>query len=45
MRITIEQVEELIEREVKSYTTGTRISVPKRWANKRVKIILIKEEV
>ena len=43
MRIIIEEAEELLEREVKSYETGTRISVPKRWAHRRVKIILVRE--
>tara|TARA_Y100000034_G_scaffold107240_1_gene136611 strand:+ start:829 stop:960 length:132 start_codon:yes stop_codon:yes gene_type:complete len=43
MKIVIEEVIEMIEKEVKSYGTSTRISVPKRWANKRVKLILIKE--
>jgi putative transposon-encoded protein len=43
MKITIENVEAIIESEVKSYTTSTRVSVPKKWANRKVKIILIKE--
>lgn len=43
MKIIIEEAEEIIETYVKSYTTSTRVSVPKKWANKRVKIILIKE--
>jgi len=43
MKITIEDVEAIIETEVKSYLTSTRVSVPKKWANRKVKIILIKE--
>ncbi|MBU1204134.1 MAG: DUF2080 family transposase-associated protein [Nanoarchaeota archaeon] len=41
MKIIIEEAIEMIETEVKSYKTSTRISVPKRWAHKRVKVILI----
>jgi len=44
MKITIENVEAIIESEVKSYATSTRVSVPKKWANRKVKIILIKKE-
>ncbi|MBS3117481.1 DUF2080 family transposase-associated protein [Candidatus Woesearchaeota archaeon] len=43
MRIIIEDVEEMIEAVVHSYPTSTRVSVPKKWANKRVKIILVRE--
>ena len=43
MKITIENVEAILETEVKSYQTSTRISVPKKWANRKVKIILLKE--
>ena len=43
MKITIENVEAIIETEVKSYNTSTRISVPKKWAKRKVKIVLIKE--
>jgi len=43
MRITIEEAEELIERKVCSYSTSTRVSVPRKWANRRIKIILIRE--
>lgn len=43
MKITIEDAEAIIETEVKSYKTSTRVSVPKKWANRKVKIILIKE--
>jgi putative transposon-encoded protein len=41
MRVIIEEAVEMIETEVKSYKTSTRVSVPKRWAHKKVKIILI----
>ena len=43
MKIVIEEVVEMIERQVKSYPTSTRVSVPKSWANRKIKIILIKE--
>ena len=43
MKIVIEEAIEMIERRVKSYPTSTRISVPKKWANRRIKVILIKE--
>tara|TARA_Y100000310_G_scaffold299982_1_gene335293 strand:- start:213 stop:344 length:132 start_codon:yes stop_codon:yes gene_type:complete len=43
MKIVIEEVAEMIERKVKSYSTSTRVSVPKSWANRKIKIILIKE--
>jgi putative transposon-encoded protein len=43
MKIVIDEAIEMIERQVKSYSTCTRVSVPKSWANKRIKIILIKE--
>ncbi len=42
MKVIIEEAVEMIETEVKSYDTSTRISVPKRWAHKRVKVILIR---
>ena len=42
MKITIENVEAIIETEVKSYQTSTRVSVPKKWAKRKVKIVLIK---
>lgn len=42
MRIVIEEVEEMIERDVKSYKTSTRVSVPKKWANRKIKVILLK---
>ena len=43
MKIVIEEAIEMIERQVKSYSTSTRVSVPRSWANKKIKIILIKE--
>lgn len=44
MKLVIEEAVEMIETEVKSYKTSTRVSVPKRWAHKKVKIILIKTQ-
>jgi len=45
MKVIIESHEfiEVIEREVKGYSSCTRVSVPRAWTGKRVKIILIKE--
>lgn len=43
MKIVVEEAIEIIERTVKSYSTSTRVSVPKYWANRKIKIILIKE--
>ena len=44
MKIVIEEAVAIIETEVKSYKTSTRVSVPKKWANRKVKIILIKSD-
>jgi len=44
MKLIIEEAEEMLERVVKCYKTSTRISVPKTWANRRIKIILVKDE-
>ena len=43
MKIVIDEAIEMIERKVQSYSTSTRVSVPKSWANKKIKIILIRE--
>lgn len=45
MKVIIESYEfiEVIEREVKGYSTSTRVSVPKSWSGKKVRIILVKE--
>ena len=45
MKIEIEDVEEVIERKVDSYTTSTRIIIPKKYANRKVKVLILKEEV
>ena len=43
MKIVIEEAVEMIERQVKSYSTSTRVSVPRSWANKKIKIILVSD--
>ena len=44
MRVEIEDVEEVVDGKVDSYKTSTRITIPKKYANRRVKIIILKEE-
>ncbi|MCD4666404.1 DUF2080 family transposase-associated protein [archaeon] len=43
MKIIIEKAEAIVETKVRSYRTSTRVSVPKKWANKKVKIVLVRE--
>lgn len=43
MKIEIDNVEEIIEKKVDSFKTSTRISVPKRYAGRRVKIVILEE--
>ena len=43
MKIEIDNVEEVIDGKVDSYSTSTRISIPKKYAKRRVKIIILKE--
>lgn len=43
MKIEINDVEEVMDARVESYSTSTRITIPKKYANKRVKIIILKE--
>jgi len=44
MKVEIDNVEEIIEKKVDSFKTSTRISVPKKYANRRIKIIILEEE-
>lgn len=43
MKIEIDDVEEIIEKKVDSFKTSTRISVPKRYAGRKVKIVILEE--
>jgi len=43
MKVEIENVEEIIDKKVDSYSTSTRIIIPKKYANRRVKVIILKE--
>jgi putative transposon-encoded protein len=44
MKIEIDGVEEVMDGTVDSYTTSTRITVPKKYANRKVKIVILKDE-
>ena len=44
MKIEIDNVEEVIDGTVESYSTSTRISIPKKYAKRKVKIIILREE-
>ncbi len=41
MKIEIDNVEEVIDAAVESYSTSTRISIPKKYAKRKVKIIIL----
>ena len=43
MKVEIDDVEEIIEKKVDSFKTSTRISVPKKYAGRKIKIIILKE--
>ena len=43
MKVEIDDVEEIIEKKVDSFKTSTRISVPKKYAGRSIKIIILKE--
>lgn len=44
MKIEIDGVDEVIDGKVDSYRTSTRVTIPKKYANRKVKIIVLKEE-
>jgi putative transposon-encoded protein len=44
MKIELDNVEEVIDGKVDSYKTSTRITIPKKYANRNVKIIILQEE-
>jgi putative transposon-encoded protein len=43
MKIEIDNVEEVVDGHVDSYSTSTRITIPKKYANRKVKIVILKE--
>ena len=43
MKIEVEDVEEVIDKKVDSYSTSTRIIIPKKYANRRVKVLILKD--
>ena len=44
MKVEIEDVDEIIEKEVDSFRTSTRISLPKKYSGRKVKIVILKED-
>ena len=44
MKIEIDNVDEVLDKEVESYTTSTRIIIPKKYAGRKVKILILKDE-
>jgi putative transposon-encoded protein len=43
MKVEIDDVEEVIEKEVDSYATSTRIIIPKKYAGRSVKVLILAE--
>lgn len=41
MKIEIDNVEEVVDGKVDSYSTSTRITIPKKYANRKVKIVIL----
>lgn len=44
MKVEIDNVEEVIEKKVDSYSTSTRIIIPKKYAGRKVKVLILEEE-
>ncbi len=44
MKIEINDVEEVVDATVESYSTSTRISIPKKYAKRKVKIVILQEK-
>jgi putative transposon-encoded protein len=44
MKIEIDNVEEVVDGKVDSYSTSTRIAIPKKYANRKVKIVIMQED-
>ena len=45
MKVEVEDVEEVIDKKVDSYRTSTRIIIPKKYANRKVKVLILKGKV
>ena len=43
MKVEVEKVEEVITKKVDSYSTSTRIIIPKKYANRIVKVLILEE--
>ena len=44
MKVEVDDVEEVIEKKVDSYTTSTRIIIPKKYAGRRVKVLILMDK-
>jgi putative transposon-encoded protein len=45
MKIEIDNVEEVVDGKVDSYSTSTRITIPKKYANRKIKIVILQEDM
>ena len=43
MKIEIDNVDEVIDKQVDSYSTSTRIIIPKKYAGRKVKVLILDE--
>ena len=43
MKVEIDCVEEVIDKEVDSYATSTRIIIPKKYAGRKVKVLILEK--
>jgi putative transposon-encoded protein len=43
MKIEIDNVEEVVDGKVDSYSTSTRIAIPKKYAKRKVKIVILQD--
>jgi putative transposon-encoded protein len=44
MKVEIDNVEEIIEKKVDSFRTSTRVSLPKKYAGRNIKIIILESQ-
>jgi len=44
LKVEVDNVEEVLEAKVESYTTSTRVSIPKKYAHRKVKVLILGEE-
>ena len=45
MKVKVDNVEEVIDKKVDSYATSTRIIIPKKYANKKTKVLILEKDV